>query len=159
MNSAVSQKSVEVITDLTISERLLTCGACEQLVPANDEGTLASHERKAAAGDDVELQCVGSYQQGYRHRMLPEAAPLLTRIEILDSPVEPGVDRNLEAVAQSVRFLNRWLANDQMPTDRTSLVRVAGHANNIQHAALSLIDAQAMFSPHARRRLLLNQKR
>lgn len=64
-------------SELSISDRLLTCAACEQLVKADDFGWLEFHE--APLTHTVQHKhhlgaCKGSYTKGYPARPLPEAA-------------------------------------------------------------------------------------
>jgi hypothetical protein len=126
---------VEAEPLLTLTNRMLTCAACDRVMEADDGDTLPQHWLgRSQLG--IAMICPGSYTTGHPHRPIEEIKPL--KIEMVEENVQSP--RPVEAISDAVLFLNRWLGELGMPLDSHSLLRLITHAAKIQSSAVHLLD-------------------
>jgi len=122
-----------------LSQQMLTCAACSQVVQANDEGFLPLHEVSIVPSADGPLlaACPGSYTLGHPHRPLPEIKPL--EIEMLpDDDDARALGRDVAAVIECMKFLDLWLING-MRTDDIELSKIVAHTTRARQGSLNMI--------------------
>jgi hypothetical protein len=128
-------------SELTLSDRLMTCPACSRVVQVDDAGTLPLHYEFF---EEESGTCPGSYTQGAPHRMLPEVPRRgFTFIELLPDDLDVETRKRIDEILQCAKFMaslaELGAAQLAQSLDAQMLVGIVQQTSRARSASLGLI--------------------